>query len=264
MLRRPRDSEIRFEFGKNWKSFLGAFNETRLNAAQESLVACIPESEFAGSAFLDAGCGSGLFSLAARRLGARVVSLDFDEDSVECAMALRSRWFPEDDSWEIERESILSERFQKDERKYHVVYSWGVLHHTGDMWSAMRNTMDKVARGGWFVISIYNDQGWLSRYWHGIKTVYNRSRVLRPFLVVLHAPYFIAARFVYRAISGRGKLERGMSYWNDMIDWLGGMPFEVARPEKVIEFVLRKEFRVVALKTCGGRSGCNEFVFRKD
>ena len=54
---------------------------------------------------------------------------------------------------------------------------------------------------------------------------------------------------------------RGMSYWHDLIDWIGGYPFEVAKPEQVFEFMRLRGFQLERLKTCGGGLGCNEFVF---
>jgi 2-polyprenyl-6-hydroxyphenyl methylase/3-demethylubiquinone-9 3-methyltransferase len=59
------------------------------------------------------------------------------------------------------------------------------------------------------------------------------------------------------------KNKRGMSYWHDLVDWIGGYPFEVATPEAIFDFYMARNFELIALKTCGGRCGCNEFVFRR-
>jgi 2-polyprenyl-6-hydroxyphenyl methylase/3-demethylubiquinone-9 3-methyltransferase len=147
--------------------------------------------------------------------------------------------------------------------EFDIVYSWGVLHHTGDLWKALENASKAVSPDGKLIISIYNDQGWLSKYWRNIKLIYIQASFLRPFLIMLHAPYLVVMRYLVRAITGRVKLERGMSYWHDMLDWLGGYPFEVAKPEEVIYFVHKHGFSLRKLKTCGGRSGCNEFVFER-
>lgn len=61
-----------------------------------------------------------------------------------------------------------------------------------------------------------------------------------------------------------GKNNRGMSAWRDIVDWAGGYPFEVAKPEEVFDFFQAKGFSLKKLKTCAGGLGCNEFVFVKN
>jgi len=253
--------DIRFAFGKNWRRFLSDIDQERITGAEQSLTELLGRDSLDGLTFLDVGSGSGLFSLAARNLGAVVRSIDYDKESVACAQALRERFRNDDTQWSIEEGSVLSQEFAADKRQYDVTYSWGVLHHTGDMWRAIDNTLGKVRPGGCMVISIYNDQGWLSTYWKAVKLLYNKHLVFRLLMILLHAPYLLGARYIVRMLTGRGRLERGMSYWHDMIDWLGGLPFEVARPEEVIMYVQSCNYRLSYLKTCGGRSGCNEFVF---
>jgi hypothetical protein len=54
-----------------------------------------------------------------------------------------------------------------------------------------------------------------------------------------------------------------MSRWHDLIDWVGGYPFEVASPEQIFDFCRERGLSLKRLKTCGGGSGCNQFVFEK-
>src|SRR5262245_45349652 len=121
----------RFAFGKNWQEFLRIIDETRIRQAEDSLAVMLRESTLVGKSFLDIGCGSGLFSLAARRLGARVHSFDFDADSVACADELRRRYFQGDPQWTIEQGSVLDSHYMSALGNFDIVYSWGVLHHTG-------------------------------------------------------------------------------------------------------------------------------------
>lgn len=256
-------TEVRFRFGKNWSDFLRGIDDERITLAEQSLITLLGEEGLVDKSFLDLGCGSGLFSLAARRLGARVLSFDYDRESVNCTRRLKELHDPNDESWTILEGSALDPKFVSSIGNFDVTYAWGVLHHTGDMWKAMENIVDTVAPSGMLIVSIYNDQGWLSRYWWFIKRMYNNFGVSRPILVALYAPHFIGLRFLVRSLTGRAQLERGMSYWHDMLDWLGGYPFEVAKPERVFEFYATRGFRLSRLKTCGGRSGCNEFVFQR-
>lgn len=259
----------RFAFGENWKRFLSVLDESRIERAEDSLRRMLEVSDLSGKTFLDIGCGSGLFSLAARRLGARVHCFDYDRQSVACASELRQRYFPQDPNWRIEEGSALDPDYLGGLGTFDVVYSWGVLHHTGAMWQALDNAAGRVAPGGKLFIAIYNDQGKISDRWRAIKRTYNRLPQGLRFLVTIPAlVHLYWRRIVKDLLRGRpleswrneGK-ERGMSPWWDLIDWVGGYPFEVAKPEAILDFYLRRGFSLVRLITCGGSLGCNEFVF---
>ena len=127
----------RFGFGENWTRFLALVDESRILAAEQSLQALLGKSRLDGVRLLDVGSGSGLFSLAARRLGAIVRSFDYDAHSVECTAELRRRYRPDDPLWQVERGSVLDEDYLRGLGNFDVVYSWGVLHHTGAMWTAV-------------------------------------------------------------------------------------------------------------------------------
>jgi 2-polyprenyl-3-methyl-5-hydroxy-6-metoxy-1,4-benzoquinol methylase len=254
----------RFEFGANWTQFLNVLNEEGIAQAEKSLKDMLGVRDLASKRFLDVGSGSGLFSLAARRLGATVHSFDYDPESVGCTQELKRRHFPDDCGWTVEQASVLDREYLAGLGHFDVVYSWGVLHHTGAMWLALENVASLVAEGGQLFISIYNDQGWISSYWRTVKKVYARSAILRWPLLLLHGSYLFGLRWVARAVTGRLKLQRGMSLWHDTVDWIGGYPFEVARPEAIFRFFRELGFVLHELKTCGGRHGCNEFVLVRD
>lgn len=252
----------RFAFGRNWLRFLGLLDEERIRQAEKSLQDMLKLETLQGRSFLDVGSGSGLFSLAARRLGATVRSMDYDPQSVACSDELRRRYFPDDPHWIVEQASALDPHYLGGIGQFDVVYSWGVLHHTGQMWRGLSLIAPAVKPGGQLFLAIYNDQGLISRYWSAVKAIYNRSAVVRVLLIVLHAPYLFGARWAVRTLRDRAP-ERGMSLWYDMIDWLGGYPFEVATPEAIFRFFRDAGFVLEELRTCGGRMGCNEFVFRR-
>lgn len=264
----------RFEFGENWSRFLAELNDERVAAAEESLKQKLGVEVLEGKSFLDVGSGSGLFSLAARRLGARVHSFDYDPQSVACTAELKRRYFSDDLNWTVGRGSVLDAEYLKSLGRFDIVYSWGVLHHTGDMWQALENVQLPVAPGGSLFIAIYNDQGVLSVIWKRIKALYNSSpRFFRLILVLCTTAFFEVRSALYylmtlrpqqyihrRRKRGEG---RGMSLWYDAVDWVGGYPFEVAKPEEIFDFYRDRGFVLVKLSTAGGRLGNNEFVFEK-
>jgi 2-polyprenyl-6-hydroxyphenyl methylase/3-demethylubiquinone-9 3-methyltransferase len=270
MQKTERNKSNVFAFGKNWHNFLRKLSEEKIETAKQSLISMLGCSDLQGFRFLDAGCGSGLFSLAALRLGAaEVISFDVDKESVACAQYLNNRFGPFP-NWKINLGSVLDRDWLLRLGKFHIVYSWGVLHHTGFMWQALYNITIPVDEGGFLYISIYNDQGINSKFWKQLKRLYNI--VPSPIKFIMAGAYFLFVLIIktvqgiirFRPPSlwyGYGN-ERGMDLWHDVVDWIGGYPFETATPAEIIRFFKTYDFSVTNMIRKTGM-GCNEFVFRR-
>ena len=254
----------RFEFGRNWSRFLRVLDDERIQEATKSLQGMLDLDRLDGLSFLDVGSGSGLFSLAARRLGARVLSFDYDPQSVSCTREIRRRYRHDDPLWAVEEASVLDVGFMASLPRFDIVYAWGSLHHTGRMWDALALAAERVETEGVLIIMIYRDRGWASVAWRSIKRFYCSSLVGRALVLSVFVPYLVVRGLVADLCALKNpvrryteyKKKRGMSRFHDMIDWLGGYPYEYATPREVIGFMESRGFALQKRRNA-------EYVFRK-
>ncbi len=267
-----RDTKNRFAFGKNWQKFLPNITDERIEKAKKSLTSFLGMSDLKGKTFIDIGSGSGLSSYAAFQLGAdRIVSFDYDQNSVA---ATRKMWEKagKPQKWNVEQGSVLDTEYLKQLGTFDIVYSWGVLHHTGDMWSAIRNSANMVKTGGQYYIALYNNvEGRLgSRKWLLIKKIYNRAPKIGKFImdwIYIFIFHILANLLRFKnpitEMRAYGK-SRGMHWREDVSDWLGGYPYEYASSGEVFAF-MKKEFPTFTLTNLKTTSsiGNNWFLFKR-
>lgn len=261
----------RFKFGENWARFLESLDDDRIQRATQSLQALLGAARLDGRTFLDAGSGSGLSSLVAHRLGARVHSFDYDPQSVACTQELARRHG--NSGWVVERGSVLDADYLNRLPAFDIVYSWGVLHHTGAMWVGLEHCIAKVAPGGTLFIAIYNDQGWKSHLWWTVKFIYNRlprglntayAYSLGYLANLVNIIKYTLKLQPMRAIRPllQYRQRRGMSVHRDMVDWMGGFPYEFAAYETLQSYMQARGFEL-ARGVRATSLGCHEMVFKR-
>jgi SAM-dependent methyltransferase len=269
-VKRPPDA---FAFGRNWQRYVDRYlDPERIAIASQSLLDLIGE-DLHGKTFVDLGAGSGLFSLCAHRArAARIVSVDVDPDSVALCRTLKER-SGDPENWDVVEGSILDPELRALVPEGDVVYSWGVLHHTGDMYNAIARAAEFVKPGGVFCIAIYNratDRVLTSERWLRIKRSYNHvPRVGQRAMEAAFLMYWTARQLYARQnplrIAREYKRSRGMAVMTDLVDWLGGYPYEFATADEIVAFCTKscglEEVKVVALTPRDTAN--NQFVFRR-
>jgi len=261
----------RFEFGHNWLKYRSVINNEVINCAISSLKSFFEKENFKDLKFIDIGSGSGLFSLSASKLGAIVHSIDFDLNSVYCTGLLKEKYGVNDEKWKVESGSILNTEFILSKGTFDLVYAWGVLHHTGNMNLALKNIMLLVKDNGLIGISIYNKQYLMSDFWLIIKKLYCSSIVMKYIVIAIFIPfYFVIGAFFIDLLKFKNPIKRytsmgkrGMSFYYDWFDWLGGLPYEASTPKEIEELFTKNGFLLVKKNLVGNKLGCNEYVFQK-
>lgn len=263
---------MQFDFGKNWADFSDkALTPGRVNEARQAFAKLIePAGSVAGKSFIDIGFGQGLGLLSAAAAGARASGIDINPKCGEVLERNRRR-FPQlgGSSIPVLIGSILDERVVAQAGAaspggagYDVVHSWGVLHHTGKMRQAVANAASLVKPGGYFVVALYN-RHWSSKLWLMIKFLYCKSPpFLQRLLVWTMYPVIYIAKWLVTGSNPRHQL-RGMDFYFDVIDWVGGYPYEYASREEVMAMVEPMGFRCTRFNASQVPTGCNEFVFQR-
>lgn len=267
------DQNTHFAFGMNWLDYAETINDQRLAQACVDLQRLSGHDSFAGKSFLDIGCGSGIHSVAALKLGAaRVVAVDIDPDSVAASKRTLSRLMPaaEYNVRECSVFDVTPDRFGF----FDIVYSWGVLHHTGNMRAAIETAVRLVAPGGELYIALYRKTR-LCVAWRSIKRRYSRAS---PSMQAKVRAFYISMHKLAMRMEGRDFAafvneygDRGMDYYHDVHDWLGGYPYESISPDdcrallQSLGLELQRDFGThdgrIGLGVFG--SGCAEYAFRR-
>jgi len=285
-----KNKKITFSFGRNWVDYVNNFLDRKhLDIAKESLLKYLPGKEYKDKVFIDVGCGSGIFSLNAVRLGCKkVISFDIDKYSVKATQIIKKRFsslVPQDSQWQIFEGNILDPSLiKKLKNQGDIIYSWGVLHHTGNMYQSIRKITKLVKSDGYLILAIYNKSP-SSEFWLKIKKIYNRASLfVKKAMVYFLFFCIIFVRFLKtmkKKIRGRPSdsllsRERGMSIFYDVQDWLGGYPYEYATFEEIKKLMEDLGFKLINAPTklssplrtifnmisfCN--TGNNEFVFKK-
>jgi 2-polyprenyl-6-hydroxyphenyl methylase/3-demethylubiquinone-9 3-methyltransferase len=264
--------DTHFAFGENWSEYANLIDDTKIQEAEKGLLRLVTKEELAGKSFLDIGCGSGLHALAALRLGAaRVLATDIDPNSVATTKAVLEQHAPTGARYEVQEVSVF-DLPEATKEQFDIVYSWGVLHHTGAMYEAITAATKLVAPSGMFAVALYGKTP-MCGVWTRIKRWYahtskaSQSRARTVYLFLKKIRFKLSGRD-FQAYKDSYYSSRGMSYEHDVHDWIGGYPYESITPTQAVDCMSRLGF-VLKVEKVEKRgvgvfgSGCDEFVFVK-
>ena len=262
-------SKSHFDFGENWREFsANHLSAERIEEARREFRILTAGLDFEGATFLDVGFGQGFGSLFAEEMGAKVAGIDSNPKCLE-AVEFSRKAFPNDVGRNLDLAvgSILSvqdvERLRaKTVCGYDVIHAWGVLHHTGKMTEAFTNCANLLCDEGHLIVAIYNAH-WSSPFWKQVKKLYCLSgRKTRKAMIWFFAPLVAGAKVLVKKGNPFNK-ERGMDFMVDLVDWVGGYPYEWATVDQIVDLGEKHDLQIVRVIRSSVPTGCNEFVFRR-
>lgn len=256
----------RFAFGKNWQAYVrNALTTENVSRARQDFQAFFSDIDLQGKTFLDIGFGQGLALFFAQEMGANVLGIDSDADNFD-ALKTTAGMFAHCEFPNVRIVSILDESFLQEQLQtgqFDIVHSWGVLHHTGNMFKAIYHSAKLVKAGGFLMLAIYNKH-WSSPLWRWIKWSYNVSpAVVQHLLIYSFYPIIYAAKWIVTRDNPRKMTRKGMDFFYNVIDWVGGYPYEYADIAVIRKFVCRESFVCLRSIPAHVPTGCNQFVFKK-
>jgi 2-polyprenyl-6-hydroxyphenyl methylase/3-demethylubiquinone-9 3-methyltransferase len=266
-----KDLSTHFAFGRNWASYSTIIDDARVAQAEDGLARLLGKDRLAGTTFLDIGCGSGLHAVAAARLGAaRIMAVDLDPVAVETARAVLRQYAPQTPA-DVRQVSVF-ELSPETSGTFDIVYSWGVLHHTGAMHEALQRAAQMVAPGGHFAFALYHRTR-MCGFWRREKRWYaaaspRAQHAARALYTALLRLRFALTGGDFRAHVANYQSQRGMEFSHDVHDWMGGYPYESISAPEVEALMRRIGFAHVRSFTSPLTiglfgSGCDEYVYRR-
>ena len=260
-----------FDFGENWSNYLHDVDDDRVSLAMKNINDALGDNFIRDKSFLDIGCGSGIHSLAALKLNAKYVkSFDINKKNIINTKKIISKFW-EKNNYDVEVMNILEANDYSI--KYDIVYSWGVLHHTGEMNIAIKNSINYCKKNSILFIALY-EKTIYCKMWRMIKKFYNNTNRINQFLllnfynilkifgllITLKNPYLYVKNY---------RSNRGMSFIYDQIDWIGGYPYESINKTELLK-IIGSDFKLLQYKRAKTGlfrsilgTGCSEYVFKK-
>jgi SAM-dependent methyltransferase len=264
-------SDRHFAFGQNWASYATLVDEARLADAERGLIRLLGPDGLRGRTFLDIGCGSGLHAAAAARLGAaHLLAVDYDPQAVETSRTVLARHAP-GTAAEVRQQSVFALHPDAD-GQFDIVYSWGVLHHTGAMHDAIRRAAAMVKPGGLFAFSLYRRTplcgAWRrEKRWYAAASPRAQAAARRIYVTLMRLRFALTGRD-FKAYVADYHNARGMDFGHDVHDWMGAYPYESITPDEVA--VLMRDLGFAPVRSFTEHtpiglfgSGCDEYVYRR-
>jgi ubiquinone/menaquinone biosynthesis C-methylase UbiE len=213
--------------------------------------------EVKGKSVLDAGCGTGIFSIIFANNGAaRVKGIDISEGSLETGRSLKEKFGLE--NIEFVKEDMLRLPFKDEE--FDIVWAWGTVHHTTDPLAAITELMRVLKRGGSLFLAVYKRTR--LTFIHEIirRTLVRTPRRMWTFLSKVMAFFLAPVVFFFKK---REKSRKGEKLEELILDWYFVPIRHYYRPKEIQTFLEDRGFVIEKHLAASGRfDSSSNFIFK--
>ncbi len=213
--------------------------------------------EVKGKTVLDAGCGTGVFSIIFARNGAaKVTGIDISPGSLGTARGLKEKFGLA--NAEFQQQDMLHLSFR--DASFDIVWAWGTVHHTTDPLGAITELIRVLKPGGSLFLAIYKQT---SVTW--IHEIIRKTMIRTPrwsWNVLAKAGAFMLTPVVF-LFKRRQKSRKGEKLSELILDWYFVPIRHYYTPEEIRVFLERKKFRIEKYLAHSGRfNSSSNFIYK--
>jgi ubiquinone/menaquinone biosynthesis C-methylase UbiE len=213
--------------------------------------------EVKGKSVLDAGCGTGIFSIIFATNGAgRVTGIDISEGSLQTARGLKKKFNLE--NADFQKQDMLALPFSDE--SFDIVWAWGTVHHTTDPFRAITELLRILKPSGSILLAVYKRTR--LTFLHEIirKTLLRAPRKTWKGLARVMAFFLSPVIFLFKK---REKSRRGEKLEELIIDWYFVPIRHYYKPEEIRGFLEERGLVIEKYLPASGRfDSTSNFIFK--
>ncbi|MFQ6107920.1 MAG: class I SAM-dependent methyltransferase [Candidatus Aminicenantales bacterium] len=213
--------------------------------------------EVLNKSVLDAGCGTGVFSIIFARMGAlSVVGIDISKRSLERAQRQADQLGLQNATFQ----KVNMLRLPFTDACFDIVWSWGSVHHTADPFGCLAELIRVLKPGGSLLVAVYRRTG--LTFLH---------ETLRKGLIRLPSKYWIPfSRFLslvaapgISLFKKRDKSRKGEKLEQLLFDWFFVPIRHSYLPEEIKSFLVKRGLVIKKYLPFSGRfNSTSNFIFK--
>ncbi len=226
-------------------------------ASKAHLELFFSDEEIVGREVLDAGCGTGIFTIIFANKGARkVIGIDISEGSLNTGRMLKDKF--ELSNVEFRKEDMLNLPFK--DNTFDIVWAWGTIHHTENPYQAMNELIRVLKKNGTFFITLYKKTK--LTFIHEIirKILIKTPKKSWTFLSKIMAFFLWLVVFFFKR---REKSRKGEKLEELILDWYFVPIRHYFEPQEIKSFLEKRNFKIEKFLPASGRfDSTSNFIFK--